>query len=116
MEQVKIYARVLHTNVVGHTAFIQVTLRGVEFQDKKVPKDFPTQTLDVPSEFLIHFGNYMPINEEAIAQVVPDKFITLIASLSDDGELTIHKITATTPFSSTDITLAERLLYLKKMY
>ena len=115
METVKIHARVLHTNVVGHTAFIQVNLRGVEFSDKKVPRDFPTQTLDVPSEFLIHFGNYMTINEDAIAQVVPDKFITIVASLMDDGELTIHKITATTPFSSTDMTLAERLLYLKEM-
>lgn len=115
METVKIHARVLHTNVVGHTAFIQVNLRGVEFPDKKVPKDFPTQTLDVPSEFLIHFGNYMTINEDAIAQVVPDKFITLIASLSDDGDLTIHKI-AETSFGSRELTLAERLVYLKKMY
>ena len=107
METVKIYARVLNTNVVGHTAFIEVNLRGVEFQDKKVPKDFPTQTLDVQSEFLVHFGSYMEITEATIAQVVRDKFITIVASLMDDGELTIHKITATTPFSSTNLTLAE---------
>ena len=116
METVKIYARVLHTNVVGQTAFIQVMLRGVEFKDKKVPTDFPTQTLDVKTDFLVHFGSEMEIHEEDIVQVVPDKFITLVASLMDDNSLIIHKIGNSIPSSSTDLNLTERLCYLKQMH
>jgi len=112
MEKIKIHARILQTNVVGQTAFFQIQIRGLETTTKKIPHDFPVQTLASKEEFTIHFGAPNEMTEAEIAPLIPDRFITIDAQ-RDETQLIIDKIVPV--HTDNDLTFAQRLGFLEKL-
>jgi len=114
MENFKIYARILRTNVVGQTAFFKIQIRGMVFAEKKVPFDYPVQTLASEDEFTIHFGDANEMTETEIAVLVPDRQVTIEAERDEMANVTIKKIIPNS--SDSDMPFGRHIAVLEKMY
>lgn len=112
MEKVKIHARVLQSNIVGQTAFFKVLIRGLEFEDYKIPQDYPVQTMDVDDEFTVHFGAPGEMTEAEIAVIIPDRCIVIDASLDNNNFVVNHIKT----LRLMDMSFGEHLGYLKALH
>jgi len=106
MEQFKIYARILCNNVVGHTAYFQIRIRGLRFKRYLIPAEYPVQTLALDDEILIHFGDKDEMTEEEIAVLVANQDITIDAVRNDDKSVTFKYIK---PVHMMDIPFGERI-------